>query len=76
MNDSLQEIQPANGLAGNNTLTIKREASEHDILVDSRQNATNKVLQDEVQVNFTLIQNFQGNFCLISKIRTRFVFKL
>ena len=71
MNDSLQEIQPANGLAGNNTLTIKREASEHDILVDSRQNATNKV-----QVNFTLIQNFQGNFCLISKIWTRFVFKL
>ena len=65
MNDSLQEIRPANGLAGNNTSTIKREASEHDILVDSRQNATNKILQDEVQVNFTLIQNFQGNICLI-----------
>ena len=60
MNDSLQEIQPTNVLAGNKTLTIETETSEHDISVDSHQNAVNKMLQDEVQVTFTLIQKFQG----------------
>lgn len=62
MNDSLQKVQPANGLAGNNTLAIGREASERDILVDSWQNTTNEMLQDEVQVTFTLIQSFHENF--------------
>lgn len=50
MNESLQEIQPTNGIAGNSTLT---EASELDISVDSCPNATNKMLQDEVQVTLT-----------------------
>lgn len=62
MNVSLQKVQPANGLAGNNTLTIGREASERDILVDSWQNTANEMLQDEVQVTFTLIQSFHWNF--------------